>query len=64
MPDPLMPPEPFGPNHAGHVMILTMFRGYRDAGGGWIESALLVVTQMVVNMAVNPDGQFERGGEK
>jgi hypothetical protein len=42
------PPDPFSATHAGCVAILQMYRNFREAGGGWIESAVLTAAQVAV----------------
>lgn len=51
------PPDPFGATHTGCVAVLEMFRNFREAGGGWIESAILVAAQVVVVGTINQDGE-------
>jgi hypothetical protein len=53
------PPDPFSATHAGCVAILEMYRNYRDAGGGWVESAVLVAAQIAVHGHIsNSDGDI------
>jgi hypothetical protein len=48
------PADPFGPMHVGCVAVLEMFRGYRRAGGGMVESAVLVAALIRVNAEAGP----------
>jgi len=50
---PESPPDPFGAMHTGCVAILEMYRNYRAAGGGWVESAVLVAAQIAVSGRVS-----------
>ena len=53
------PPDPFPATHAGCVAILEMYRNYRGAGGGWVESAILTAAQITVTMRIsNSDGEI------
>ena len=57
---PETPPDPFTAMHTGYVTLLETFRGFRKAGGGWVESAILVAAQVVVYGHVaqdNGDGE-------
>jgi hypothetical protein len=54
MPEP--PLDPFSATHTGCVAVLQMFRDLREAGGGWVESALLVAAQVAVAGTINEDG--------
>lgn len=42
------PADPFGANHANLVQILEQLRGFRRAGGGLIESAIMVAAMLSV----------------
>jgi hypothetical protein len=54
------PPDPFGPMHTGCVAILEMYRNFRAAGGGWVESAVLVAAQITVSGRVSDsDGNVQ-----
>jgi hypothetical protein len=58
--DPQTPADPFGPMHTGCVAILEMYRNYRAAGGGWVESAVLVAAQIAVSGRVSDsDGNVQ-----
>jgi hypothetical protein len=51
------PPDPFHPMHVGCVAILEMVRAFRRAGGGLIESSVMVAAQIAVNAAGGETGR-------
>jgi hypothetical protein len=54
------PADPFGPLHTGCVAILEMYRNYRAAGGGMVESAVLVAAHVaVVGRVSDADGKVQ-----
>jgi hypothetical protein len=55
-----VPPDPFGPLHANRVQILEAVRGFRKAGAGLIEAAVIVAAQLAVIAA----GGEAQGGQQ
>jgi hypothetical protein len=54
------PADPFGPTHANCVAVLEMYRNFRAAGGGMVESAVLVAAQItVVGRVTDSDGNVQ-----
>lgn len=45
---PQAPQDPFAAHHANCVQIIVMLHNYRAAGGGLIESAVMVAAQLAV----------------
>jgi hypothetical protein len=55
-----IPADPFGPMHTGCAVVLEMYRNFRAAGGGWVESAILVAAQITVSGRVSDsDGNVQ-----
>ena len=48
---PEAPADPFHPAHVGFVAMIEMLHNFRNAGGGLIESAVLVAAILAVNGA-------------
>lgn len=51
------PPDPFDPMHVNCVAVLEMVRAFRRAGGGLIESSVMVAAQIAVNSAGGETGR-------
>ena len=51
------PPDPFHPMDVGCMAILEMVRAFRRAGGGLIESSVMVAAQIAVNAAGGESGR-------
>ena len=56
-PKPSGPPDPFHPMDVGCMAILEMVRAFRRAGGGLIESSVMVAAQIAVNAAGGESGR-------
>lgn len=53
------PPDPFGPLHANSLSLLETIRGYRNAGGTWLETAVALAAAFIAAHVVTGDGQQE-----
>ncbi|MGO8886856.1 MAG: hypothetical protein ACLQI7_24835 [Streptosporangiaceae bacterium] len=51
------PPDPFDPMHVNYVAVLELVRAFRRAGGGLIESSVMVAAQIAVNAAGGWNGK-------
>ena len=56
-PKPSGPPDPFHPMDVNCMAILEMVRAFRRAGGGLIESSVMVAAQIAVNSAGGETGR-------
>ena len=50
--DAAAPPDPFHATTIGCVALLEIFRNFRHAGGGYVESAVLTAAQIAVSGTV------------
>ena len=55
-PKPSGPPDPFHPMDVPCMAVLEMIRAFRRAGGGLIESCVMVAAQIAVNAAGGETG--------
>lgn len=57
--DQQLPADPFSPAHANMLQILHTVRAYRQAGGGLIESAVIVAAFCAVAAAGGENGEAQ-----
>ena len=55
------PADPFHATTVGCVAILEIFRNYRRAGGGYVESAVLTAAQIAVSATIGQHDE-DHGG--
>jgi hypothetical protein len=56
------PQDPFGPLHANSLSMLESIRGYRAAGGSWLETAIALAAAFIAAHVVTGGGQQDQEG--